>query len=160
MSLNVTITGVKGLMRVLDEKKWRVIIIAQMAKAGSLVRVAAASLAPVDTGTLRRSITSRVIAGISEVVAEIGSPMPYAPFMEFGTGLMTTPTRPRHFPPAAALHGWALRHGFPNGFVVARAIARRGGLMPRRFMLGGLNMKRTQVWRQIVKILDGIAEIK
>lgn len=56
---------------------------------------------------------------------------------EYGTGLLAEGENAkggRHFPPPAALEGWARRHGIPNGFLVARAIWRRGGLRPRRFM--------------------------
>ena len=44
----------------------------------------------------------------------------------------------RHFPPSDALERWASRHGFGpgGGFVVARAIGRRGGLKPREFLTG------------------------
>lgn len=71
--------------------------------------------APVDRGQLRNRI------GVEKPTTRsrrIGPNLPYGEFVETGT-------RP-HFPPPAALDGWAKRHGFPNGFVVARMIARKG----------------------------------
>ena len=86
-------------------------------KAGFLVEGRAKEKAPVDTGRLRASISSRA----EETKAVIGSPVQYAPWVEFGS-------RP-HFPPVSALETWARRHGFGKGgaFLIARAISRRGG---------------------------------
>lgn len=56
-----------------------------MGKACSLVERTAKQLAPIDTGDLRRSITSRV-----EDDGETGviyTPLEYAPYVEYGTGL-------------------------------------------------------------------------
>ena len=73
---------------------------------------------PVDTGRLRASITHEIDASPMPLFGKIGTNVFYAPYVEFGT-------RP-HFPPPGALDVWASRHGFPNGFVVARAISRAG----------------------------------
>jgi hypothetical protein len=61
--------------------------------------------------------------------------------LEHGTGLLSEAPDSKggaHFPPWGeanpGLEAWAASHGLPNGFVVARAIARRGGLRPRRFL--------------------------
>lgn len=70
--------------------------------------------APVDTGHLRRSLTHRVDG---HTVGRFGTNVPYAPHVEF-------PTRP-HWPPVAALGGWARRHG-TNPYAVAAGIARHG----------------------------------
>lgn len=80
---------------------------------GLLVESTARSLAPRDTGRLQGSITSRV----SGMQAEIGPSVAYGLYVERGT-------RP-HFPPPAALGGWARRHGV-SPFALARGIARRG----------------------------------
>jgi len=87
-------------------------------KSGFTVEGQAKENAPVDTGRLRSSITSRV----AEHQVFIGSNVEYAPYVEFGTD--------PHFPPLDAMQPWARRHGFPAGrsgaFLVAQAIARRG----------------------------------
>lgn len=73
--------------------------------------------APVDTGRLRNSIG---VEEPSDRQRIIGANTDYAEYVETGT-------RP-HFPPPAALEGWAARHGFGpgGGFMVARAISRSG----------------------------------
>ena len=54
-----------------------------LSKAGVLVMDAAKEKCPVDTGTLRNSITYEVEGN----TCEIGTNMSYAPYVEFGTGL-------------------------------------------------------------------------
>ncbi|MGK3946155.1 hypothetical protein ABK046_48370, partial [Streptomyces caeruleatus] len=44
-----------------------------------------------------------------------------------------------HNPPPSALAGWAARHGL-NPYAVAKAIAKRGGLRPRRFFRDALEL--------------------
>ena len=75
---------------------------------------------PVDTGVLRASIFGRIWREpgnrfMGEVAS--GKQVPYAIFVE-------EDTKP-HFPPVAALEGWARRHNV-SAFLVARAISRRG----------------------------------
>lgn len=99
--------------------------------------------APVDRGRLRNSLTNETDPGPDPLSARVGTNLsPEAEAMEFGTGLLSDgPNRSgvRHVPPPAALDGWARRHGIAGGgFVVARAIARRGGLKPRRYLRGAV----------------------
>lgn len=99
----------------------------------------AVSRSPVDTGYLRASLTYESESDGQNAVVVIGSNVKYAIYMEFGTGALTDwpgGGKGYHFPPPAALERWARRHGFGEngGFVVARAIARRGGLAPRRYL--------------------------
>jgi HK97 gp10 family phage protein len=57
-------------------------------KACALVEGDAKRLAPKDTGALRRSITSKVdYEGSDLLVGEVFTPLEYAPYVEFGTGL-------------------------------------------------------------------------
>lgn len=42
---------------------------------------------PVDTGALRRSITSTVYEKDNEVIGEVFTPLEYAPWVHYGTGL-------------------------------------------------------------------------
>ena len=156
MTLKIEVKGIENLQRALDQRRWRSIIANRMLKAAEIVRTTARTLVPVDTGTLRRSIHTTLHSAGGEITAQIGSNLPYAPFMEYGTGMLTSPPRSRHWPPGRALQGWAQRHGFRSGFHVARIIGIRGGLKPRRFMLRTLNMKRSQIWREITRILDDI----
>lgn len=98
--------------------------------------------APVDTGRLRNSIGIEIDSSIPPIWAKIGTNVNYARPMEYGTGKLSddpASAHAAHFPPSGALDVWAKRHGIAGGgFVVARAIGRRGGLKPRRYLRGGL----------------------
>lgn len=67
------------LEEVVDEKKLN----AALGKACALIERSAKEKAPKDTGELRRSITSKVENGEGIVF----TPLEYAPYVEFGTGL-------------------------------------------------------------------------
>lgn len=58
-----------------------------MGKACALVERAAKEKAPKDNGDLRRSITSEVRESGGEVEGVVFTPLEYAPYVEFGTGL-------------------------------------------------------------------------
>lgn len=81
--MNVEVKGVDELIvklqNMADESK----IQQQLGLACALVERSAKMKAPKDTGALRRSITSKV-DGLTGIVF---TPLEYAPFCEFGTGL-------------------------------------------------------------------------
>jgi len=96
-------------------------------------------LTPVDTKNLRDSIHATIDSSSVPLWGKVSTNVLYANYVEEGT-------KP-HFPPPAALDVWAQRHGFESGFVVARAIARKGtkghhmfraGLEKAQASLGGL----------------------
>lgn len=58
-----------------------------MGKACALVEGEAKHKAPKDTGALRRSITSKVEADSNTIDGTIYTPLEYAPYVEYGTGL-------------------------------------------------------------------------
>lgn len=60
---------------------------AALGKACAVVERSAKEKAPKGTGELRRSITSRVEATGGELQGVIFTPLYYAPYVEFGTGL-------------------------------------------------------------------------
>lgn len=59
-------------------------LVDKLTLAGEVVASAAIQNCPVDTGNLRGSITSEVDE--TAMVARIGTPVEYAPYIEFGTG--------------------------------------------------------------------------
>ena len=75
---------------------------------------------PVDTGALRNSMFSELRVNGKSLEEMISSPLVYGPPVEYGS-------KP-HFPPSAALKGWARRKlGDENAaYAVAKAIAKRG----------------------------------
>lgn len=55
--------------------------------ACALVERSAKQKAPKDTGELRRSITSKVETNSTEISGVVFTPLLYAPYVEYGTGL-------------------------------------------------------------------------
>lgn len=60
---------------------------AALKKACALVERSAKQKAPKGTGELRRSITSKVEANGDDMQGVVFTPLLYAPYVEFGTGL-------------------------------------------------------------------------
>ena len=56
-------------------------------KSCALLEREAKIKAPKDTGTLRNSITSRIVRDGDEIAGEVYTPLEYAPYIEYGTGL-------------------------------------------------------------------------
>jgi len=122
--------------------------------------------APVDVGTLRASINRQTKLEDQTVVVNIGSNLqkdgkPYPAFMEFGTGRVNDhPSWPKVAVqvPAAALVAWAARKsrgGTTRGaFAIAAAINRRGGLMPRRYLRGSLEMYENEVLVRLSRVIS------
>lgn len=85
----VEFSGLDGLMErlegIVDETK----ISGAIEKACLLVETDAVKNAPKQDGILRQSITSKVMDGTTGIVY---SPLEYAPYVEYGTGLFATGT--------------------------------------------------------------------
>lgn len=71
------------LSEMADPEKYR----AALGIACALVERAAKEKAPKGTGELRRSITSRIEEDGNDLVGVVFTPLEYAPYIEFGTGL-------------------------------------------------------------------------
>lgn len=134
-----------GLEKLVGKLKGDALLGAPLRKAftdsAALLEREAKLRAPVDTGGLRSRITHAVDGAPVPLWGKMGTNVFYAPYMEFGTGTMAEGKGGkggRHQPPSGALDLWARRHGIPSGFLVARAIGRRGGLKPRRYLRGAL----------------------
>lgn len=103
--------------------------------------------APVDTGLLRNRITYEVDSSPFPNFVRVGTigkgGANYAAYMEFGTGLRhdhpNWPKKP-HIVPPGVLTKWAKRKSRGgedfNAYTAARAITKRGGLEPRRYLRG------------------------
>ena len=61
-------------------------VIASVQASVNLIQQAAQRYAPVDTGALRDSITTEVDSSGATVVGKVGPHVPYAEYVEFGTG--------------------------------------------------------------------------
>jgi hypothetical protein len=139
MSAPIRITGLPELMAKLDRPAWAERPVRDLHDTWRFfVERGAKGKAPVWRGQLRRSITSERDDARLPRWSRVGTNLPYAPAMEGGTGLLADlpgGTGTRHWPPTAGVAPWARAHGMAP-FLVARAIGRRGGLRPRRFLRG------------------------
>lgn len=92
-----------------------------MGRALLAVQRAAMKNAPVDTGTLRRSLTTEVRPLGTSLRGAVGTNVPYARAVEEGAP-------PGRWVPEGELRGWMRRKGIDASleFVIRRAIHRRG----------------------------------
>ena len=79
----ITIEGMEEVLAMLEELEAPVNLEAALGKACGIVEAAAKEKAPKGTGELRRSITSKV----EDNVGIVYTPLEYAPYVEYGTGL-------------------------------------------------------------------------
>lgn len=90
----------------------------------------------INSGQLRNSITPEIRNKHNILQGVVGSNLKHAPYMEFGTGIPAG--RPRHIPPLAAIQKWVSQKNRGgktlNAYVIQQAIAKRGGLVPRRYL--------------------------
>lgn len=88
MSNGIRIEGEDAVIKMLEKCADIEKIKSQMGKACALVERSAKQNAPKGTGELRRSITSKVDMGADgDIKGTIYTPLEYAPYIEYGTGL-------------------------------------------------------------------------
>lgn len=85
--MSINIEGSENLLSKLDKVAQAENLVNAMGKACALVEGEAKRKAPKDTGELRRSIESKVENNGEGVQGIIFSPLEYAPYIEYGTGL-------------------------------------------------------------------------
>ena len=85
--MNIRLEGMDEVLESLDSLIEESTLEAALGKACAVVEAAAKQKAPKDTGELRRSITSKVELQGDEMVGVVYTPLEYAPYVEYGTGL-------------------------------------------------------------------------
>jgi HK97 gp10 family phage protein len=87
MAADIRIEGLEEVLEnlegAIDEQKLK----SALGKACAVVERSAKQKAPKGTGELRRSITSKVEGAGTDAVGIVFTPLEYAPYVEFGTGL-------------------------------------------------------------------------
>ena len=83
----VEFKGLDKIIAKLDKMQDTSTVISAMQDACDLVEGSAKGKAPKDTEALRRSITNRVEVIGNEVNGIVFTPLEYAPYIEYGTGL-------------------------------------------------------------------------
>lgn len=85
--MKITYNGLEQVLETLEEIIDMDGLERQMGLAVALVEREAKMKAPRGSGDLARSITSRVDASDGEVIGTVFTPLFYAPYVEYGTGL-------------------------------------------------------------------------
>ena len=115
---------------------------------------------PGGSGQGASSLTHSVGEIGSDIQGIVGSRKDHMKWQEYGTGLLYDGPPPssgkKHWPPAAALETWAKRNGIASGWLVARAIGRRGGLRPKKFLRNAWEQSKGGVISEMNKILPEI----
>lgn len=84
---HIEVEGLEQFVTRLEEMVDPVKLEKAMGKACALIEREAKKKAPKGHGDLRRSITSKVTTEGGEVTGTVFSPLEYAPYVEYGTGL-------------------------------------------------------------------------
>jgi HK97 gp10 family phage protein len=129
MSKEVDVKGLTELLEELDGIADPVNMEAALQKACALVERAAKEKAPKGTGELRRSITSR-IEGDKGIVF---TPLEYAPYVEYGTGLFAEGEGRADVP-------WSYQDEEGNWHTTS-------GMKPQPYLRPALNENREQIKR-------------
>lgn len=85
--MSVEIRGLDNVLRAMNELADPDNMVPKVQKACAIVERTAKQKAPKDTGALRRSITSKVNVNGTDVEGIVYTPLEYAPYVEYGTGL-------------------------------------------------------------------------
>ena len=83
----VEVRGLEDILKSLDQIADAPGTVKAMQKACAVVEAAARKKAPKDTGALRNSIESKVEVDGDNIVGVVFTPLEYAPYVEYGTGL-------------------------------------------------------------------------
>lgn len=101
----------------------------------------------VNSGQLRNSITPEVYDKSGVLTGVVGSNLKHAPFMELGTGVFVG--KARHAPPLEVLKKWVAQKNRGgkalNAYMVQRAIYKRGGLRPRKYLQRAVDDNRAEI---------------
>jgi HK97 gp10 family phage protein len=108
-----------------------------MGKACALVEAEAKKKAPKGDGTLRRSITSEVVVNEDTVEGIVFTPLEYAPYVEYGTGIFAEGGGGRQDVP------WRYQDDEGNWHTTS-------GMSPRPYMRPALNENREKI-KEILK---------
>lgn len=111
-----------------------------IARACALVEAAAKKNAPKGSGELRRSITSKVVESDGEILGIVFTPLEYAPYVEFGTGLFAEGQGRSDVP-------WCYKDDKGEWHTTS-------GMKPQPFMRPALNDNREQIIRMLKEGLN------
>ena len=137
--MNIRIEGLDALLDSLDTLSDTAIVPA-VKKACLVVERSAKQKVPKGDGDLGRSITSEVNASTDEIVGLVYTPLEYAPYVEYGTGLFAEAGNGRKDVP------WCYKDDEGEWHSTS-------GMKPQPFMRPALNENREQILRIIKEAL-------
>lgn len=85
--MSVKIEGLEAMLETLDNMVDAQTMEKNVKRACALVERTAKQKAPKGSGELRRSITSKIDVVGGDIVGTVFTPLHYAPYVEFGTGI-------------------------------------------------------------------------
>lgn len=132
--MSVELQGLENILARLEELSDPAAYAAAMKKATLLVERSAKQKVPKGTGELGRSITSDVEVDANEIRGIVYTPLEYAPYIEFGTGLFAEAGDGRKDVP------WCYKDDQGEWHSTS-------GQPPRPFMRPALNENREQIKR-------------
>lgn len=135
--MSVKIEGLGHLNKTLETLLSTENMTQAMGQACAAVEASAKKKAPKDTGALRRSIQSKVENDGHEVIGTVFTPLEYAPYVEYGTGLFAEGQGRTDVP-------WVYQDDEGNWHSTS-------GQKPQPFLRPALNENR----KTVVKILGG-----
>lgn len=141
--MSIQLKGLDEIVETLEKLVNEAKIEDAMGQACALVERSAKQKAPKDTGELRRSITSTVKKDGGDIVGIVSTPLEYAPYVEYGTGLFAKNGGRKDVP-------WFYKDDEGKWHITR-------GMKPHPFMGPALNENRERIIEMISKeaIADG-----
>lgn len=138
--IDIDVRNMDGVLAAIEKLGDTTEVRQALGKACAVVERAAKEKAPKDTGELRRSITSKVEERDGKIEGVIFTPLEYAPYVEYGTGLFAEQGGRKDVP-------WNYQDDKGEWH-------RTSGQHPQPFMRPALNENREQIARIIKEALN------
>lgn len=135
--MSIELEGINELLSSLEDLGSLDDLKGALGKACALVERSAKQKAPKGTGELRRSITSKIDENGTDIQGVVFTPLLYAPYIEFGTGLFAESGGRQDVP-------WCYQDDEGNWHSTS-------GMKPQPYMRPALNENR----EEILRILKG-----
>lgn len=164
MKIKIGIQGEKELLAEIDKATEEVKnkVMKVLEDSAHVIEGEAKKKAPINLGALRNSIHVEKVFEGNKREFRVGTNLEYAPYMEFGTGLLSDypSEKKRHSPfspkAIANLKKWASDKGCEDpdraAWAIAFAIYKRGGLYPKAFLRNGFQEGKKYFLQELNKL--------
>lgn len=137
--IDIDVRNMDGVLAAIEQLGDTTEVQQALGKACAIVERAAKEKAPKDTGELRRSITSKVEKNGDKLEGVVFTPLEYAPYVEYGTGLFAEKGGRKDVP-------WCYKDDQGEWHTTS-------GQHPQPFMRPALNENREKVLRTLKEAL-------